>query len=71
MAIPDKSEKIVRFGCGFIFGLLVGGINTVYFLHDAGYGTAAIVLVLAVISAFLSMRCGSVFWRWIAKWISF
>ena len=68
MTPADNLEKKIRFGCGFIFGLIVGGINLVYFFRDSGYGAVATVIILALVCALLALRYGDAFWRWIANW---
>jgi uncharacterized protein YacL len=66
---PDPMEKKIRFGCGFLFGLIVGilGIARILYRAPYGYDPAWIVIVCAVVFAFvcgrLAMKRGDRFWR--------
>lgn len=67
MATPDNMEKGIRFGCGFIFGLMVGGVFLAFTLIDSDNGSIAAVIGLGFACALLSLRYGGVFWRVISK----
>ena len=61
---PDPLEKKVRFGCGFLFGLLVGFFEAARYLYrhyPASMLTTGIV-VGALICGWLAMRYGDRFW---------
>ena len=36
MAEPDKAEHGVKFGCGFLLGLVLGGLASARFFFDSG-----------------------------------
>ena len=65
---PDSFEKRLRFGCGFVFGGVVG-LFLVAREVAAFTGSAwAAVGSVAVIVGFLAMRYGDAFWRSISHW---
>jgi len=66
----DSAEKGIRFGCGFVFGLLVGGISSLRWYYEAGNSTAVATIVIALVFGFAALRFGDVFWRWLAKWLA-
>lgn len=67
---PDKLENGIRFGCGALFGLLVGiyaGIN--FFLIDSELiAFIATVAAFACVCGFLAMKRGDRFWESIKSW---
>jgi len=65
---PGKAEKRVRFGCGFVFGLLVGGILSVRWYYEGGNSTAVAILVIALVFGFAALYFGDAFWRFFSKW---
>jgi hypothetical protein len=67
LASPDKTEKAVRFGCGFIAGLAVGGLGTAYAFYDSGFPIIAISIGVALVFAFAALRFGDSFWRWLSR----
>ena len=64
MEPPDRLEKRIRFGCGFLFGLLVAGAITrllsVFTVN--GYYGLAVFVGAGVAFGWLAMRYGDEFW---------
>jgi len=64
----DKTEKNIRFGCGAIFGFLLG-FNFVYFgfsMHPARF---VVGILAAIIFGILAVRYGDRFWERLTNWI--
>jgi len=66
---PDRFEKGVRFGCGFILGLAVGLWSATQIVFDTWGAYAIIVLVLAVACGILALRYGDAFWSNLRHWL--
>ena len=64
---PDKTEKVIRFGCGFVFCLAVCVSSLIVFLIDKDRTFLAIVFVTALVFGIASMRYGDSFWRWVGR----
>ena len=64
---PDALEKGVRFGCGFIFGLVMGAASFVIALADDMSSYAIGTLVLAIVCGVAALRYGDAFWNWLAR----
>jgi high-affinity Fe2+/Pb2+ permease len=76
---PDQFEKRLRFGCGFLFGLLVGGVLAILLIIKLLQGGAAsfygmkvtvvaVVPGMAVLCGWLAMRRGDRFWHQAIDW---
>jgi hypothetical protein len=65
---PDKTEKAVRFGCGFTFGLVVGLFYALDWVMDSWGGFAAALFFSAVICGLLAMKYGDTFWCSLKRW---
>jgi hypothetical protein len=65
---PDALEKRIRFGCGFLLGLLVATGITLRVLAVNGYYGAAIFVSCGVIFGFLAMKYGDEFWHRLTSW---
>jgi hypothetical protein len=66
---PDASEKRVRFGCGFVFGGIIGFF---FALREIAAFTGtfwAFVAGIAVLFGFLAMRYGDEFWHSLPDWL--
>jgi len=67
---PDKFEKGIRFGCGSVFGFVLG---LYLFLHLflSERTTIAIIAVFAIvfICGFWAMKKGDRFWYSIKNWM--
>lgn len=66
---PDKLEKGIRFGCGALFGVLIGVKSFVYhfFMGDADPDIYVVVTV-ALVCGLLAMKMGDRFWMWLKGW---
>jgi hypothetical protein len=64
---PDSFEKRLRFGCGFIFGVVVTCLCTLQTF--ATVGGALIISGVAIVFGFLVMRYGDDFWRVLSNWL--
>ena len=70
MKLADKTEKSIRFGCGFVFGFLCFSFSSVWFAYEDGGVYLAVVLVAAVLFGLAALRFGDAFWRWFGQWFS-
>jgi hypothetical protein len=60
--IPDRVEKGIRFGCGFLFGLAVGfGVMAIHFT-DSIWIPILIMFILAFVFGLGASRHGDRFW---------
>ena len=66
----DKTEKGIRFGCGFIFGLFLFGFSAYWFITEGRSLYVILVLSAAVVLGLAAMVFGDAFWRWISRWLS-
>lgn len=64
----EAFEKRVRFGCGFLFGLVSGGLFLVQVVAESLGVNAAGAVASALICGFLAMRFGERFWSWARHW---
>ncbi len=60
---PDKSEKRIRFGCGFTFGLVVGFFGAARHIYSSAGGITAGAFVTAILFGWLAMKYGDRFWE--------
>jgi hypothetical protein len=67
MEPPDALEKRIRFGCGFMLGLLLALAATLRVLTVNGYYAAAIFVACGVVFGFLAMKYGDSFWQRLAS----
>jgi hypothetical protein len=59
---PDTAEKVTRFGCGTLLGVIVGIVLAIK-LTLSSFGLIAAVIVGAVlVCGFLALRYGDEFW---------
>lgn len=64
---PDASEKRIRFGCGFIFGGIIGLIVVLRELYQMTGLAWTCVAGFAVLCGYLALRLGDEFWEWVGK----
>jgi hypothetical protein len=64
---PDRLEKGVRFGCGFLFGGALGVGALLTSLWSAHY-IVTCVLVIALICGYAAMKFGDSFWENVRGW---
>jgi hypothetical protein len=60
---PDAQEKQIRFGCGFVFGFLIGGLSSIRHAVSNGYSFLAFALLFGFIFGFAAMKNGDKFWN--------
>jgi hypothetical protein len=65
---PDAQEKRIRFGCGFIFGLVTAGVSSVSFLLANRYYIAALCLFAGFLFGFAAVKYGDEFWYKLGKY---
>jgi len=70
MEPPDPLEKRIRFGCGFVFGLLVGaGLTRLLSLVNVGgYYGLALLVTAGVVFGWVAMKYGDDFWFALSEW---
>jgi len=68
MEPPDAQEKRIRVGCGFIFGVVVGGFIALRTSPWNVYAVAAIIFVAALVFGVLAMKLGDRFWLGFVDW---
>lgn len=61
-------DKRVRFGCGFVLGLILGGFSTALWFYDDVVIAVGTALVIAVAMGFASSYLGDTFWRGFKHW---
>jgi hypothetical protein len=65
---PDSLEKKVRFGCGFLFGLVIGLLEfTRIFLFSSGSTLIVTVGIVAVVCGLLALKYGDRFWYYVLE----
>jgi hypothetical protein len=65
---PDKAEKITRFGCGALFGVVIGiGLAIRFAFSSLGF-IAAIIVGAILICGYLALKFGDEFWPSIKDW---
>jgi hypothetical protein len=65
----DHSQFIMRFSCGFLVGILIGGsVSMVYGAQTMG-GLIVAWVIFALLCGLLSAIFGDKFWQSIIHWI--
>jgi len=64
---PDRLEKAIRFGCGFLFGSVFGVGALLTSLWSAHYIVAGIMMA-GLICGYAAMRFGDGFWDNVRRW---
>ena len=70
MEPTKKTEQGIRFGCGFVFGLLFFGFGSIWLVYEDRGIHIAIALTAAVVFGLAALRYGDSFWRLFARWFS-
>ena len=67
MEPPNRLEKSIRFGCGFLFGcvLTVGRLLSSVW---SGQYIASLVLTAGLVAGYAAMKLGDRFWENILRW---
>ena len=68
MEEPDRTEKGIRFGCGFTFGLLVGFFTAARYIYQSVGWLATVTFAVAILCGFLAMQYGDEFWYSLKDW---
>jgi hypothetical protein len=68
MENPDKTEKVIRFGCGFTFGIVVTFISANLWLVVEGFWSIAAALVAGLFCGYMALREGDHFWTNLKKY---
>ncbi len=66
---PDFLEKKIRFGCGFLFGLIVGFFEfarILYSYESAGF-LILLTVTLALAGGWLAIKFGDRFWQYVLE----
>jgi hypothetical protein len=66
---PDPLEKKVRFGCGFVFGLLIVGFSGFMWMVVGGYYVVALAMACGLVCGLLAIRYGDHFWYSMRNWL--
>lgn len=65
----DEAEKVTRFGCGALLGVIVGIMLVITFtLSNFGFIVATVVAAVMV-SGLLALKYGDEFWYSATSWI--
>jgi len=65
---PDRLEKGIRFGCGGLFGAVVGFFFIIDLPPKSYGGILAACAVGAIVCGLLAMRYGDRFWYGLRDW---
>ena len=60
--LPERADKQIRFGCGFLFGCGAGFLVALRHLVESAGPLAGWTLAAGVICGWLAMRYGDRFW---------
>ncbi len=66
---PDPLEKKIRFGCGFLFGLVIVFFEfarTIYRHNSVGFVITCAV-ILALVCGWLALKYGDRFWHYVLE----
>jgi hypothetical protein len=65
---PDRLEKKIRFGCGFVFGVFSAALSSFAASLYNGWYLVALLVGIGIIFGFLAMRYGDKFWHSVPDW---
>ena len=60
--VPDRLERRIRFGCGFVAGSILGVLGALYLLADNLFTCALLGAGVALLFGILAVRYGDRFW---------
>lgn len=66
---PDRAEKATRFGCGFFFGVVFGGIASARLFYENGLVVLETTALVATFLGIAALRFGDRFWLSLKHWI--
>ena len=64
---PDSQERGIRFGCGFVVGVVFVTGCWIAFAVDQGYFVVALALLSGLVGGFAAMKYGDAFWEWLSR----
>ena len=68
MEPPDRLEKGIRFGCGFVFGCIIAFGELLTRAFAVGVHSAAVWSVIAgLFCGWAAVRFGDAFWRFMGR----
>ena len=66
----DNTERGIRFGCGFVFGLLFFGFSAIWFITEGLSAYLTFVFVAATALGLAAVIFGDALWRSLSKLFS-
>jgi hypothetical protein len=57
-----KTEKITRFGCGALLGVVFGLITVLKYSFESVGGAVAVITGAIFVCGYLALKCGDEFW---------
>jgi hypothetical protein len=60
---PDREEKILRFGCGFLMGALIAFVAGFSSAAIDGFGWISFIVASAIVFGVLALLFGDRFWH--------
>jgi hypothetical protein len=66
---PDRLEKQIRFGCGFVFGCFVAAGALLASFWSA-HAVIAWCVLAGLLGGYAAMKFGDVFWEHVVRWWS-
>jgi len=67
---PDRTESVMRLGCGGAFGLLLAAFLMLLEPFSDKSASIGFVVVFALVCALLAWRFGDRFWHWVKELFS-
>ncbi len=66
---PDPVEKKIRFGCGFLFGLIIGFFESARILSssDSAEFLFLLTVIVALVCGWLATKFGDRFWQYVLE----
>jgi thiamine transporter ThiT len=60
---PDRAEKVIRFGCGFVAGVFVVGVGGITIFLWSRYYAVTACLIVGLVFGLLALKYGDAFWE--------
>ena len=64
---PDAAERGIRFGCGFLFGLVVSFAWFFWFWAASPLSMVIVLCVVGIVCGGFATWYGDAFWEWLAQ----
>lgn len=68
MEPPDRLEKQIRFGCGFLFGC-VAAVGILLASLWSAHGVIAWCVIAGLLGGYAAMKFGDAFWEKVLRWV--